>query len=136
MSDQQPTFFDTFTGREAERMETIIPELGRVSWAQGIIKDVHQNGDLVGKNMANFFELRFGHAVHEAGIAVEYEVAGEGNSTLDFGFTSKDQVWKVEMMRLQVTQAAKAATTTEVDENGTRLPKPRGPTSTYRPWEG
>jgi hypothetical protein len=123
MADQEPNFFDTFTGGEADRMETIIGELDRVPWAQGILHDVQQNGGLVGKNMARFFELRYGHALHKAGIAVQREVSGEGESTLDFGFTSKDQPWKVEMMRLQETQAAKAATTREVDENGVRLIK-------------
>src|SRR6266436_3014365 len=118
--EQQPHFFDTFTGREAERMETVMVELDRVPWAQRVLHEVQQNGGLIGKNMARFFELRFGHALHKAGIAVEYEVPGEGNSTLDFGFTSRGQPWKVEMMRLQETQAAKAATTTEVDNNGTR----------------
>jgi hypothetical protein len=56
-------------------------------------------------------------------MAVEYEVPGEGESTLDFGFTSKGRSWKVEMMRLEETQAAKAATTTEIDEHGTRWTK-------------
>lgn len=68
--------------------------------------------------MARFFELRFGQAVHGTGLVVEHEVPGEGGSTLDFGFTSKGQAWKVEMMRLLETAAAKAATTTEVDEHG------------------
>ena len=69
MADQQPSFFDTFAGREAERMETIMAELDGVPWAQGILRSVQQNGGLVGKNMANFFELRYGHALHKAGIA-------------------------------------------------------------------
>jgi hypothetical protein len=56
---------------------------------------VQRDGGLVGKNMARFFELRFGHALYEAGIGVEYEVPGEDESTLDFGFTSKGQAWKV-----------------------------------------
>ena len=73
--------------------------------------------------MARFFELRFGNELHNAGIAVEHEVPGEGASTLDFGFTSRGQSWKVEMMRLLETQAAKAATTTEVDNNGVRWVK-------------
>jgi hypothetical protein len=111
-------FFDTFTDREATRMQTVMAELDRVPWAQSILHGVQQDGGLVGKNMTRFFELRFGHALHTAGIAVAYEVPGEGGSTLDFGFTSKNQPWKVEMMRLHETQAAKAATTTEVDENG------------------
>jgi hypothetical protein len=110
MTDQQADFFDTFTGRESDRMETIIAELSGATWAQGILHGVKQNGGLVGKNMARFFELRFGHALHDAGLALEYEVPAENDSTLDFGFTSKGQSWKVEMMRLLETQAAKAAT--------------------------
>ena len=120
MPDPQTNFFDTFTGDESDRMETIIAELGSAPWAQGILHGVEQNGGLVGKNMARFFELRFGLALHEAGIAVEYEVPGEGDSTLDFGFTSKGQPWKVEMMRLLETQAAKTATKTAIDEDGVR----------------
>jgi hypothetical protein len=123
MANQQAHFFDTFTAREADRMEVIMAELDSVPWAQRLLHEVHQNGGLVGKNMARFFELRFGHAVHKAGLSVEDEVLGEGDSTLDFGFTSKGQPWKVEMMRLQETQAAKAATTTEIDENGIRWTK-------------
>ena len=98
-------------------------------WAQAVLNDVRQKGGLVGKNMANLFELRFGHALHEAGIGVEYEVPGEGASTLDFGFTSKGQSWKVEMMRLQETKAAKAATKTGGAKKLTKE-KMRRPTQT------
>jgi hypothetical protein len=120
MTDQQTSSFDTFTGSESDRMEAIIAELDGVPWAQGILQGVQRDGGLVGKNMARFFELRFGHALYEAGIGVEYEVPGEDESTLDFGFTSKGQAWKVEMMRLLETQAAKAAAKTGIDENGVR----------------
>ena len=96
MPDQKAISFDTFTGREAERMKTVMAELGSAPWAHGILREVERDDGLIGKNMAPFFELRFGHALHEAGIAVEYEIAGEGASTLDFGFTSKGQRWKVE----------------------------------------
>ena len=122
MSDQS-NFFDTFTEREATRMESVMADLDGMPWAQGVLHSVQQNGGLIGKNMANFFELRFGHAVHKADVTVEYEVSGEGDSTLDFGFTSKGRVWKVELMRLQETQAAKSATTTEIDEQGVRWTK-------------
>jgi hypothetical protein len=60
MSDQQPNFFDTFTEREAERMKAILAELASESWALPVLNDVRQKGGLVGKNMANFFELRLG----------------------------------------------------------------------------
>jgi hypothetical protein len=120
MADQQPNFFDTFTGSEADAMEKIIAELDRVPWAQGILHGVQQNGGLVGTNMARFFELRQGYALQKAGIVPQHEVPGEGDSTLDFGFTSKGQPWTIEMMRLQETHAAKAATKTHTDANGVR----------------
>lgn len=104
-------------------MEAIMVELDGVRWAQGILDRVRRDGGLIGRNMANFFELRFGHAVHQTGVSVKYEVEGEGTSTLDFGFTSKGQEWKVEMMRLLETDAAKAATTTKVDEDGIQWTK-------------
>src|SRR5689334_11776844 len=116
MIDPQTNFFDTFTGTEAERMKVVIAELEGMPWAQSTLEAVRKNDGLTGKNMAHFSELRFGHALQKAGIAIEYEVLGEGESTLDFDFTSVGQLWKVEMMRLLETQAAKAATTTEVDE--------------------
>jgi hypothetical protein len=118
MSDQQSVSFDFLTEREADRMSAVMAELGGVQWAHGILSGVERDGGLIGKNMVRFFELRFGHAVHQTGIGVEYEISGEGVSTLDFGFTSKGQRWKVEMMRLLETKAAKEATTTGVDQDG------------------
>ena len=123
MTDRRAVSFDIFTDREAERMKAIVAELGGVTWAREILHEVEQNGGLVGKNMARFFELRFGYALHEKGIAVEYEIPGEGFSTLDFGFTSRNQRWKVEMMRLLETKAAKEATTAEVHDDGTQIKK-------------
>ncbi len=55
------------------------------------------------------FEALHG-TLQESGMDVEHEVPGEGISTLDFGFTSKGQPWKIELMRLLETKAAKAAT--------------------------
>lgn len=123
MTDQQTSFFDPFIGRELDRMEAIMAELDGKPWAQGILRSVQQNGGLVRKNMPIFFELRFGLALREAGVEVEHEVPGEGESTLDFGFTSKGRPWKVELMRLLETKAAKAATKTGVDEDGVQWAK-------------
>ena len=110
--------FDTFTDREFERMEVILAELKEVEWAQRLIQHLEKNGGLVGANMDSFFELRVGHSVHAAGASVRYEVPGEGDSSIDFGFASKGRSWKVELMRLRETQAAKDATITEIDEDG------------------
>lgn len=45
------------------------------------------------------------------------KISGEAESTLDFGFTSKEKPWAVELMRLNETQAAKAATV-ELEDDG------------------
>jgi hypothetical protein len=118
MPSQPKCFFDTFTGAEADLMEAIMAEVKDAPWAQPLLKEIKQNGGLCGANMARFFELRQGHALHKAGITPRYEVPGEGQSTLDFGFTSGGRSWNVEMMRLTETDAAKAATETGVDEDG------------------
>jgi len=60
--------------------------------------------------MALLFELRFAYAIYRAGIEPNYEVEGEGTSTLDFGFTSCGQRWAIELMRLDETEAVKSAT--------------------------
>ena len=115
MTDPLPNSFDIFTDSEATRMETVMAELDAAPWAQSLLHAVRRDGGFVRENMARFFELRCGHALHKADVALEYEVPGEGASRLDFGFTSKGQPWKVEIMRLSETEAAKAATTTGAD---------------------
>ena len=94
-------------------MEPLMKKLVDVPWAKPIIDDINANGGLIGKNKAKLFELRFGNSLHEAGIEPRYEVAGEAESTLDFGFTSGGRDFLVEMVRLEETDAVRAATTTE-----------------------
>jgi hypothetical protein len=107
MTQEDANFFDTFTGAEADFMEAVIKDLDGVPWAQSLLYGIAANGGLKGTNKARFFELRFGYALHHAGIIPLYEVSGEAESTLDFGFTSYGQSWAVEVMRLTETQAAK-----------------------------
>jgi hypothetical protein len=64
---------------------------------------------LKGTNKAKLFELRFGYALQLTGATPRYEVPGEGQSTLDFGFTSGGREFLVELMRLEETAAVKAA---------------------------
>lgn len=117
MANAPKPFFDIFTGDEASAVERAISAVGDCGWAKPIIADIKANGGLIGKNMDKFFELRFGHALEVAGVPPRYEVPGEGDSTLDFGFTSKGKTWAVELMRLNETAAAKAATV-ELDDEG------------------
>ena len=115
--------FDFLTGREADYMETVMDELKAVPWAKPLVNDINANGGLKGENKSKLFELRFGYEMHKAGITPRYEVAGEGESTLDFGFTSGDRDFLIEMVRLEETNAVKAATTTEEVADGVTMVK-------------
>jgi hypothetical protein len=115
--------FDFLTGREGDFMESLMDDLKDAPWAKPIIDDINSNGGLKGSNKAKLFELRFGYSLHKAGSQPRYEVAGEGESTLDFGFTSNGQEFLVEMMRLEETDAVRAATTTEKFEDGAVMVK-------------
>lgn len=105
--------FDFLTGSEGDVMELLMEKLADAPWAKPVIDDINANGGLIGSNKAKLFELRFGYGLHEAGIQPRYETAGEGKSTLDFGFTSGGCEFLVEMVRLEETDAVRAATTTE-----------------------
>jgi len=49
-----------------------------------------------------------------------YEAPGEAGSTVDFGFANAGADWLVELMRLEETAAARRATGSQVDKDGTR----------------
>ena len=119
MPNTTRSFFDTFTRDEATLMETIMAEVKDAPWAQPILKDIATHGGLCPENMDRFFELRQGYALLKARVATRYEVPGEGDSTLDFGFASSGRDWNVEMMRLNETEGVKAATHSHTAGDGT-----------------
>ena len=121
MGEDEDHFWDDLSPAEQRFVETITHELADVSWAGPLLRDIAANGGLIRANKARFFELRFGYALHQAGIVPAYEVTGEADSTLDFGFASRGQDWLVELMRLEETDAVRRATHTGTDENGVRL---------------
>ena len=57
---------------------TIMAELADTAWAKPLLAEIDAAGGLKTENKARLFELRFGHAVHSAGVAPQYEVPGEG----------------------------------------------------------
>ena len=123
MAQRDELSFDFLTGREGDFMQTVVEELKAVPWAKPLLDEINASGGLTGDNRAKLFELRFGNDLHKAGIQPRYEVAGEGDSTLDFGFTSDGRDFLVEMMRLEETDAARAATTTEQFADGATMVK-------------
>ena len=118
MSSIADTFFDSFTEPEAVSAAAMMRELTGIAWAQQLLAAITAGGGLTRTNMPLFFELRFGHALHTAGIVPSYEVPGEGRSTIDFGFNSASKSFRVELMRLTETAAAKAATHASVAARG------------------
>ena len=88
------------------------------AWAQPLLAGLPDPADLTRNHKAKLFELRFGYALHQAGIAPRYELEGEAGSTIDFGFVSGTKDWRVELMRLEETAAVRRATGSHIDEDG------------------
>jgi hypothetical protein len=118
MSNGHDDCWDILSGDEGEFVEDIMRQLRECAWARPLLDAIAGNGGLTRANKARFFELRLGFALQRAGVELAYEVAGEGQSTLDFGFQSGGQSWRVELMRLEETEAARRATWEETDEDG------------------
>lgn len=118
MSSDQDSMFDTLGAREGEFALAIIERLRDVAWAASLLRRIQESGGVRQENKALLFELRFAYALHEAGVQADYEIQGEGNSTIDFGFALHGQPWAVELMRLDETAAARSATRTHVDDDG------------------
>lgn len=121
MTDSGTNFWDTLTTDEVEFVRTIIDELRDVPWVKPLLASIKHAGGFVHANKPKFFELRFGYALHGAGITPKYEIDGEGGSTLDFGFEAGGKNFRVELMRLEETEAARQATHTARDASGNEL---------------
>ena len=118
MANPDEHTFDFLTGREGDFMESAMEKLADTPWAKPLVDDINAAGGLTGANKAKLFELRFGFGLDGAGVQPRYETAGEGQSTLDFGFKAGDREFLVEMMRLEETDAVRAATKAEEFADG------------------
>jgi len=123
MAKRDEHTFDFLTGDEGDFMQSAMSDLVDTPWARPIVDDINATGGLTGDNKAKLFELRFGYGLHGMGIQPRYEVAGEGQSTLDFGFASGGHDFLVEMMRLEETDAVRSATKVEEFPDGARMLK-------------
>ena len=118
MTNVEDYSFDFLSGSEAETVAAMTEALRGKSWAEPLLREIPASDDLTRNDKAKLFELRFGYALNQAGIAPHYEIPGEGNSTLDFGFANAGKYWRVELMRLEETDAVRRATELHVDEDG------------------
>ena len=109
---------DSLSKDEADFVQVILDKLKEKAWAAPVVAGFRDNGGIAQANKDRMFELRFGYALDQVGIVPQYEIPGEGQSTMDFGSTSGGQRWRVEMVRLNETQAVKDATWSSVDAAG------------------
>jgi hypothetical protein len=84
----QPNPFDVLSAHERNLVYPIMTELAAEVWAMQLIAAIDENGGLIAANKGRLFVVRFGHALRQVGITPRYEIPGEGQSTLDFGFIS------------------------------------------------
>ena len=112
-------FFDNLSASEGEFCEEIIDRLNGEAWAAPLLAALSGAGGICREAKSFLFELRFANALHEAGVVPDYEIPGEGSSTIDFGFEHGGQRWAVELMRLEETAAAIDATKSTTDATGT-----------------
>ena len=118
MANSVENFWDSLSNNEADFAQAIMNELRDKAWSASLLAGIRDNGGITQANKDRLFELRFGYALDRAGIVPHYEIPGEGQSTIDFGFTNNGQRWRVEMVRLGETQAVKDATSSSVDSDG------------------
>jgi hypothetical protein len=85
------TFFDSLSASEGGFCEEIMTRLSNESWANPLLTAISNSGGVCKEGKSFLFELRFANALYEHGIEPKYEVPGEGNSTIDFGFAAKGQ---------------------------------------------
>ena len=101
--------FNFLTEAEGTSADEAIEELRRIDWANELLSVIEHNGGVSFDNTSFLFELRFAIALHSEEIVPTYEAPGEAKSTLDFEFTHNDQKWRIELLRLNETMAARNA---------------------------
>lgn len=101
------TVFSVLTTAEAQSTAEAIETLRPLSWTGALLARASERGGLSTENIATLFEVRFARALHDCGITPVYEHAtGVGETSVDFAFDG----WNVELLSLDETEAAKAAT--------------------------
>jgi hypothetical protein len=115
MSTEAEFDWDSLGEREGNFSAGLLELLADVQWAAPLLAGIRDAGGVRRDTKSLLFELRFANALQEAGVVAEYEIPGEGDSRIDFGFTSNGQRWAVELLRLAETAAVQAATRNTVD---------------------
>lgn len=118
------TQFFRLSGEEAEASRQAVEVLRPLPWAGELVRRIDHGGGLTNDNRSFLFEARVGRAFHDCGVVPVYEhAAGVGGTSVDFHVAG----WHVELLSLDETDAAKAATWEDGPYFGRVLASPRAP---------
>jgi hypothetical protein len=109
--------FDGFSNEEIEATASAVEVLSKTGWAAHLIDEFNRNGRFQRSNKGHCFNVRFAHALYHSGIIPNVEIAGESNSTIDFGFSSGRYSFAVELYSLEESSGVKASTKLIDQEN-------------------
>jgi hypothetical protein len=118
---------EILTDSEAEFMQSrVFPHLATLPWARSLVDEVQRRGGLTYDNKPMLFEARVAYALARAGAnPISYEhPTGVGCTTVDFRIGATP-TWLVEVVSIQRSDAAKAATTTSGPFTVSRLSSPQ-----------
>ncbi len=108
---------DGFSIEEREATASAVHALSKIDWAAHLIDDFNRNGSLQHNNKGHCFNVRFAHALYNAGITPNVEIDGEANSKIDFGFSRFGYDFAVELYSLEYSQGLKNSNTLIDEEN-------------------
>jgi len=96
MTNAVKNFWDSLSKDEADYVQAIMDELKDKAWSAPVVAGIRDNGGIVQANKDRMFELRFGYALDQVGIVPQYEIPGEGQSTIDSASraTANAGAWK------------------------------------------
>ena len=118
------TNFHILSAAEANATANAIEILRTQPWANALLQNIEAAEGLTATNISLLFEARIALALNDCGVLPEYEhLTGVGRTSVDFRFDS----WFVELLSLQETDAAKAATWEDGPYFGRMLSSPRPP---------
>jgi hypothetical protein len=84
MTNAVENFWDSLSKDAADSAQAILDKLKDKAWSSPLVASIRDNGGITRANKDRMFELRFGYALDQVGIVPEYEIRGEGQSTIDF----------------------------------------------------
>jgi len=96
---------------EVERTKEAISVLADVNWARPLLKRFTDGGEFIASNKSIMFEVRFAAEIFDRGLEAVYEAHGVNNSSIEFKIENKGNTWLIELVSIQISDAAREAVT-------------------------